>query len=924
MSQRKPSFDNAKVRPSGQGEEPDFGLLFQAAPGAYLVLAAEPDFPIVAATDSYLSRVRRRREEITGRGIFEVFPDNPNGSEGPSARAVKSSLERVARTGRPHELPVLRYDVRRPDREGGNWEERYWKTVNSPVMGEDGTVAYILHHAEDITQRISLEEALEESDERLRFTLDAAGVGAWDLDLEHDRAERSLRHDEVFGYDAPLDEWNYQIFLDHVHPDDRERVGRRLEKALEMGGDWEFQCRINRADGQLRWIEVHGSPYAYQDGRPVRMLGLVEDITERKETEEALRRSRDRFRALVEATTSIVWSADPAGMVQEGSARWAEFTGLTPRECQGLGWLRAVHPDDRERVRKEGSRAIRERRVGEGEFRLRHRDGEYRYVAACGVPLREDGEIVEWIGTLVDVHDRKAAEEERRQLVRELRAKRNRLRQVFEQAPAGILVTVGPEHRIEIANPLVEEFLGEKELVGRTIREVIGEGSADFADVRDQVYASGKPYVGDEVCVPLGQDRGEERYLNFVYQPLFDAEGEVEGILTVAVDVTEQVLARWEVDDARSDAEAARDETESILESISDAFYAVDDEWRFIYVNSEAERLWRRPRETLLGRGIWEEFPETIGSESHEAHLMAAREARPISLETESEGLGRWLQINIYPGESGLTVFFRDITERRKADEERERLYQEADEANRAKASFLAVMSHELRTPLNAVVGFTELLQAEVSGPLTDMQRKHLERIRAGTTHLIQIIEEILTFSRAEAGREEVYLQPVSVADLVSKTAALVRPMAGEKGLAFSVSVSDDLPPIETDSRKLRQILLNLLSNAVKFTDRGGVQLQASDEEGELCISVKDTGSGIEPSEIERIFEPFRQVDQSSRRRVGGTGLGLAVTRQLVDLLDGTIEVESTPGEGSTFTVRLPRKPDPDPGARQPVPASAG
>ena len=916
MSQREPAFEKPENPPAAQGEEPDFGLLFQAAPGAYLVLAAAPDFPIVAATDSYLSRVRRRRDEIMGRGIFEVFPDNPSGSEGPSARAVKNSLERVIRTGRPHELPVLRYDIRRPEREGGGWEERYWKTVNTPVSGADGEIAYVLHHAEDITARITLEEALEESDERLRFTLDAAGVGAWDLDLEHDRAERSARHDQIFGYSEPLDEWGSQLFLDHVHPDDRKQVAQKLEEAVRSGGVWEFQCRINRADGQLRWIEAHGSPYTYQNGRPVRMLGMVEDITERKETEEALRRSRDRFRALVEATTSIVWTADPAGMVQEGSERWAEFTGLTPEECRGLGWLRAVHPDDRERVRNEGARAVRERRVGEKEFRLRHRDGGYRYVSASGVPLREDGAVVEWIGTLVDVHDRRTAEVERRQLVRELRAKRNRLRQVFEQAPAGILVTVGPEHRIEIANPLIEEFLGEKDLVGRTIREVIGDGSLEFAELRDQVYASGKPYVGDEVCVPLGQGREKgERYFNFVYQPLFDAEEAVEGILTVAVDVTEQVLARWEVEDARSDAEAARDETESILESISDAFYAVDDEWRFIYVNSEAERLWRRPRETLLGRSIWEEFPETRGSESYDAHHMAAREARPISLETESEGLGRWLQINIYPGESGLTVFFRDITDRRKADEERERLYREADEANRAKASFLAVMSHELRTPLNAVVGFTELLQAEISGPLTDMQRKHLERIRAGTSHLIQIIEEILTFSRAEAGREEVYLQSVSVGDMVSDTAALVRPMAGEKGLGFEIVVPEGLPPIETDSRKLRQILLNLLSNAVKFTDRGGVQLQASDEGEELCIAVKDTGSGIDSSEIERIFEPFRQVDQSSRRRVGGTGLGLAVTRQLVDLLGGTIEVESTPGEGSTFTVRLPRKPDlPEPG----------
>lgn len=236
------------------------------------------------------------------------------------------------------------------------------------------------------------------------------------------------------------------------------------------------------------------------------------------------------------------------------------------------------------------------------------------------------------------------------------------------------------------------------------------------------------------------------------------------------------------------------------------------------------------------------------------------------------------------------------------------RLYEAAREASQAKSQFLATMSHELRTPMNAIIGYADLLDAEVAGPLLPEQRSQLQRITASSQHLLQLIDSILTFSRLEAGREVVDRDPVDLGTLVRETAMLIEPMAAAKGLAFHVDVPHSPLTTLTDAGKVRQIVLNLLGNAVKFTDSGVVAVRvAADSYGaNALLEVSDTGIGILPEQRERIFDPFAQVEQAPSRRVGGTGLGLSVTRHLARLLGGDVVLHSEIGRGSTFSVRLP------------------
>ena len=230
----------------------------------------------------------------------------------------------------------------------------------------------------------------------------------------------------------------------------------------------------------------------------------------------------------------------------------------------------------------------------------------------------------------------------------------------------------------------------------------------------------------------------------------------------------------------------------------------------------------------------------------------------------------------------------------------------EAESANGAKSDFLAVMSHELRTPLSAIMGYQELLADGITGPINEQQAQQLGRIKASARHLLSLIDEILTFTRIDAGREEITLELVSLASLLDPAAEIVEPLARARNLHIEVMLPSNPVFVETDPVKVRQMIVNLLSNAVKFTDTGRIILTGDQKGDQLVISVQDTGIGISPEHFDRIFEPFWQVEQKATRRAGGTGLGLTVTKRLALLLGGDVSVTSTPGEGATFTICLP------------------
>jgi signal transduction histidine kinase len=227
--------------------------------------------------------------------------------------------------------------------------------------------------------------------------------------------------------------------------------------------------------------------------------------------------------------------------------------------------------------------------------------------------------------------------------------------------------------------------------------------------------------------------------------------------------------------------------------------------------------------------------------------------------------------------------------------------------ANRSKGDFLAVMSHELRTPLTTIIGYADLMLGNIPTTVGERGKTYVQRVRTAADHLLALIDQILIYSRLEIGRLDTQPEQLSVSDVVREVVALMEPIAEERGLEFVVPETPAVL-VETDLGKLRQILLNLVTNAIKFTEKGVVELTVEDEDEHVVFVVRDTGPGIEPAHIDSVFNPFWQVDQSSTRRAGGTGLGLTVSRRLARLLGGDVDVRSRVARGSTFRVRLPKR----------------
>jgi PAS domain S-box-containing protein len=272
-------------------------------------------------------------------------------------------------------------------------------------------------------------------------------------------------------------------------------------------------------------------------------------------------------------------------------------------------------------------------------------------------------------------------------------------------------------------------------------------------------------------------------------------------------------------------------------------------------------------------------------------------------------GAVSFLRTTTRPGYDVAEQFIGEELARRTATAiENAQLYRAAVAASEAKSTFLASMSHELRTPLTAIIGYEELLADGITGPVTDPQRHQLGRIKASATHLLGLIDEILTYSRVEAGSERPHFESLCVQTALEEAASIVEPLVSDRGLTLELALEPSAKGahVQTDAQKVRQILVNLLSNATKFTERGTIALGARQEGRQLLFYVRDTGIGIAEEHQHRIFEAFWQVNSRATRKIAGTGLGLTVSRRLAQMIGGELTVDSAPGRGSTFTLELP------------------
>jgi PAS domain S-box-containing protein len=520
----------------------------------------------------------------------------------------------------------------------------------------------------------------------------------------------------------------------------------------------------------------------------------------------------------------------------------------------------------------------------------RRKDGSLVHVSVSSKVLgRTMGESVT-LSTIKDVTQLK--------VLRDSKLLEAQFRNLLESTPDAI-VMVNVTGRIVLMNLQAEQVFGyaRTQLVGEPVEMLLPERfraahnahrARFFAQPRTRTMGAGLDLYGLRA-------NGEEFPVEISLSPLVTDEGTM--VMSAVRDV--------------SDRQKAEQKFRGLLESAPDAMVIVGRDGNIALINSQTERLFGYQRSELLGRPVEVLVPQRYRGKhpGHRNGFFSQPRARAMGAGLELFGLRRDgsefpVEISLSPLETEEGMFvssaIRDATARK-------RYEQGLQEANRLKSVFLANMSHELRTPLNAIIGFSEFLIDEKAGALSAKQKEYLSDVLNSGRHLLRLINDVLDLSKVEAGKMEVRTERFSVRQAVEEVCSGVASIAEGKSVTIKKDLAATADQLTLDRQKFIQVLYNLVSNALKFSDEGGeVSVSARQHDHQLELSVRDRGIGIRSEDLEKLFVEFQQLDSGSARRFEGTGLGLALTKKLVEVQGGTISVESVRGRGSTFTVLLP------------------
>ncbi|MEA2463922.1 MAG: hypothetical protein QOJ98_1669, partial [Acidobacteriota bacterium] len=645
-------------------------------------------------------------------------------------------------------------------------------------------------------------------------------------------------------------------------------------------------------------------------------VGSMLAVTQvRMEANQAMRRSEERYRSLIEATAAIVWTGPSSGAFESEQPGWSAFTGQTFEELRGHGWVNAIHPDDREATVRTWQAAVASGSIYQSEHRLRRADGEYRHMSARAVPLRnDDGSVREWIGVHTDITVE-------RRLQETLESERLGLRDIFMRAPAFITTLRGPEHVFEIANPLYMQLIGSKrDVVGKPVREALPEIEGQgFFEILDGVYQTGEPFIGSELRVVMERGDGDdERFVDFVYQPMRGGDGSITGIFVHGNDVTEQVRARRIVERQADELERANlallDQmvlNKTITDNAAACLFMMDENGYATFMNPAAEEVTgftldeirERPLHEVIHHQHADGAPYPIADcpiEHGREESIPLKDHREFFIRKDGTTFPVSCHLAPLSGRLGGAVLeFRDISDELRAQET-------LREADRRKDEFIATLSHELRTPLTAILGWSRLL---LMPDMDDETRAGaIETINRSAQAQAQLIDDVLDISRITTGKVQIASDRVDVSAVAAASVETVRLAAEAKGVRLTAQVRSGDMTVLGDANRLQQVIWNLLSNAIKFTPEGGeVRFTVSRRNGSVAIEVRDNGAGIRTDFLPHIFEAFRQAESTTTRVHGGLGLGLSIVRYLVELHGGRISAESEgEGKGALFVVELP------------------
>ena len=836
---------------------------------------------------------------------------------------------------------------------------RWTRVSGKPVRGPDGRPIGYRGSSRDVTAEVAAQAERAKTTELLQVVFEhmAEGVSVADADLNMVAFNPLFLElldfpPELFEIGDPFEKFiRYNAERGEYGPGD---LDEQVRDRIELAKRFEAHClERTRPDGGA--IEIRGNPLPNGG-----FVTTYTDITERKRAETALRKSEASLANAQRIARLGSWDWNIATDEFAWSDEVYRIFGFEPNQFEPTydRFLDSVHPGDRSLFQKAMSNALAGFPYGI-DYRILLPGGEVRIVHEQGeVERDEDGSPAFVHGTVQDVTAHREA-------VAAVRKGERHIRSIMENV-ADALVTMDERGFIQSVNPATEKMFGyqAKELIGQNVsvlmpephriehdhylRRYLATGKASILGVEAREVV-GRRKDGSPVDVELTAGEmwhGGDHLFIGVMRDITERKAAEETLRqkTSFVELSKSVAA------AANEALSVEDALQACLSDICTHFgwpighvyllaedgtgelapstiWHLTDREKFGAFRSITMTTRFAPGIGLPGRILVSREPVWIADVTEDSNFRRAQASENIGIKAAfgipvlvgsevAAVLEFFAEEAVEPDQAALEVMAHigkqigRVIERARAERQLRAAKDAAERADRTKSEFLASMSHELRTPLNAIIGFSEVMGQEMFGPIGHpTYKEYLEDIRTSGTHLLNIINDILDVSKAQAGMIVLSDDTVDLAEVVETCLRLLGPQAQGKGLSLETDLAPTPIRVRGDRQRLSQVLLNLLSNAIKFTTEGSVTVRLrGDRETGVVLEVIDTGIGIAEHDLERVMEPFTQADSTLSRAHEGTGLGLPLSRVLVELHDGTLTIQSTFGEGTVATVRLPGK----------------
>lgn len=852
-----------------------------------LVVKVDNDGRFLYVSSKYCETFGKTEEELLGSAFLPlVHPDDRKSTEDEMQKLIKP--------------PYSCYLEQRAMTTNG-W--RWFGWSDKAMLNKNGKIEAIVGVGRDITEQKNAEELLEKNRIRLENAENMAKLGSWEADLENQKFWWSKQMFRIFDLPLQSQPPADDVYLNRIHPDDRQLLKDTLEMINTGKTPVEKNFRTNPEYGPIKYLKPNHQIIKNRQNKTIIIRGTLLDITETVKAQNETLASREELAITLMSIGDGVIATDTHGKITRMNPVAEKLTGISidnAKGCQLEKIFRIVDSENGKDIEAPVKQVIKTGQtvdLSNHTLLLSHSGKNYHISDSAAPIVDRNGTIQGVILVFSDVSNKYKIQQD-------LNKERSLLRSVIDALPFSLYIKDSLGKKL-LLNKTEEKYIGKPidNIIGKTDYELYSSDYAQkYASDDKKVIEEGQSIIDRIEPVPLA--KGGERWISTTKLPWKDDNNKIIGLIGFGIDITDRIL----------DQERIRKLSEGIEQS-PNAVVITNNKGFIEYVNPRFTDMTGYQAERVMGK-----YPRIIKPQpdNHEfiqsvwESIKNNNKWKGEFLSKRASGENYWESISISPiiknnNISNLLIIIEDVTERKKMIEDLTQAIKRAEESDKLKSAFLANMSHEIRTPMNGILGFAELLKE--TNLKDDVKEKYLDVIEQSGHRMLNIINDIIDISRIEAGQITIYKKQFHVNEIIKHQYNFFVTEANKKhiNLVYHIDLPDNSDIIFSDKSRITQVLINLIKNALKFTKQGSIEFGYTSNKNLFTFYVKDTGIGIDEKLKNQIFERFRRGDMMLTRQYEGAGLGLSISKALVEQMGGSITVESTKNKGSVFSFTIPR-----------------